>query len=138
MTWGYVEGLKKDPKMFPDYLIMQKRISDGYEAAAKMLKENGTDAEIIPVGLAFQKVYEDIVAKGEDPLAKGSRFRKLYKWGKNYHLTLAGSYLAASVSAASLSGMEVKDVEWAPKNLSPEFAAYLRTVADRTLLDLKK
>lgn len=133
MTWGYAEGDANNPGIYGDFLAMQTRLAQGYDNLAGILTVNhGIPVYVAPVGLGFQMVYEDLIDTGQDPLASGSRFRRLYS-DDNQHPALPGSYLAACIILASYTGERMSEVAWQPGGLDAELARYLREVADRTV-----
>lgn len=131
-TWGYVEGDPRNPSIFPDYVTMQNRLTQGANDLAARMSANGNEVVVIPAGRGFQLVYQDIVADGLDPLAQGSFFRQLYA-EDNKHPSLSGSYLAASIVTAVYTQQPVADIDWRPRQLDDATAAYLRRVADRVV-----
>ncbi len=103
MTWGRRDGDSTNPTMYPNYTVMQHRLEVGYLAYAENLSTPDRPVYVAPAGLAFQRIHDDIVAQGGDPLAQGSLFRSLYS-SDGSHPSLSGSYLAASVLYATLTG----------------------------------
>lgn len=107
MTWAY-EGKPE----------MTDALNHAYSSIASEL-----DAEVVPVGLAFERVTAarpDIKLRMED--------------GK--HPTLAGTYLAACTFYATLFNQSPLGLEYAAE-LDVESAAYLQSVAWKTVVDYR-
>mmetsp|Transcript_34068 Transcript_34068/g.82643 ORF Transcript_34068/g.82643 Transcript_34068/m.82643 type:complete len:395 (+) Transcript_34068:65-1249(+) len=103
MTWGRRSGDARNPWINPDFLTMQSNLERGYNAYAEAITTDTRTPYIGPVGLAFQKIYEDIVAEGGDPLSEGELFHSLYS-GDGSHQGQYGSYLAACVFFTTITG----------------------------------
>lgn len=107
----------------------------GTQALAKTTRKNEIPLFVAKAGFGFQKVYEDVIKEGKDPLMQGSSFLKLYE--DNKHPSLAGSYLASCIISASFTGKRISKIDGKPKALDAEFAKYLRSVADRVVFNGK-
>lgn len=129
MTWGYADGDSSNPGIYSDYREMARRMADGYDDMAARLTGRGLNTYVAPVGLGHWIVYHDVLNENPRPESSATDFSFLYA-GDGRHPSLAGSYLAANIIAASYSGYRVSDVQWVPNGLDPEFAAYLRRTAD--------
>lgn len=132
LTWGRRDGDAQNPTRYPDFEAMQDRLTAGYRAyQARLDAEPGPSVAIAPVGEAFRQVLLDLRADGADPLASGSPFHALYA-GDGSHPSPAGTYLAAAVIAASVTGR-------APHAPHPDLPApvtdALSEVAARVVLD---
>ncbi len=95
---------------------MTAKLQAGYESVAREI-----DAEVSPVGLAFEAVTRlrpDIELRISD----------------RSHPTLAGTYLAASVFFVRLHGVSIADVAYTA-GLPDDTAAYLRRIAEQTVKD---
>ena len=118
MTWGYRNGDSSIPDNlfdgFPDYTTMQSALIEGYEMYADGLSTVDRTVFVAPAGRAFQRVFDDLVASGADPLAQGSPFDDLYS-GDGRHPALQGSYLAGCVLYATLTGRDPRRLSWAPE-----------------------
>ena len=138
MTWGYLNGDSSIPEHlfdgYPDYLTMQAALAQGYQMYASALSTVQRTVYVAPAGLAFQKVYDDLVAAGEDPLAADSPFSALYS-GDGRHPALQGSYLAGATLYASLSGRDPRRLDWAPGGISAERRALLLDAAATVTID---
>jgi hypothetical protein len=109
MTWGYRDG---DPGNYPGdtYTAMQLRLVEGYSELGAELS-----APVAPVGLAWKEALK--------------REPGLDLWaGDGEHPNMAGSYLAASVFYAMLSGKDPSRSTFTG-GLEPAKARFLRGVA---------
>jgi len=103
MTWGYRLGDQRNTWLSPDYLSMQSNLERGYRGYAEAITEPTRTPYIAPVGLAFKKIYDDIIAEGGTPTSAGSLFSSLYK-GDNSHPSHLAAYLAACVMFSTITG----------------------------------
>ena len=103
MTWGRRNGDVTNPTIYGNFTQMQDRLEAGYIDFLDNITAQGQQAWIAPVGLAFAHIHDGIVANGSNPLASGATFSALYS-ADGSHPSLAGSYLAALVIAATTSG----------------------------------
>lgn len=131
-TWGYVNGDPDNQSLYPDYVTMQQRLTQGIRALAAQLSTSNDPVQIVPVGRAFSLVYHDLEQLGQEPLTQNSRFRQLYD-SDGRHPSLNGSYLAAAVFTAVYTNAPVVDLDWRPRGMDDETAVYLRSVADRAV-----
>jgi hypothetical protein len=134
MTWGYRDGDQSNSQIYPDYPTMQERITNGYDDLATVLQGLGGRVTVIPVGLAFQVVYNDEVAAGHNPLGEDSQFYALYE-GDGSHPSEEGSYLAACVFMAAYTGQPASSLSYRADGVDEDTADYLRGVADRVVLE---
>lgn len=125
MTWGRREGDDTNPDIYPDFQTMQVALGNGYLAYVEAASADGTPAYVAPAGLAFARVYDDVLGDGGDPLAPDSPFWTLYV-DDGSHPSARGTYLAACVVYASVTGRSPEGLE-APASVSD--AAYLQSVA---------
>ncbi len=102
MTWGYRDGDSMN-SFNNNYSTMQQRLLEGYTRYAENISAAGNTVWVAPVGLAFKTIHDAVVADGDDPTASGNLFYDLYATDGS-HPSLAGSYLAACVMHASLTG----------------------------------
>lgn len=131
LTWGRRDGDSTNPDIFPDFLTMQARLTEGYFAYVDLASADGTPAWVAPAGLAWQRVYEDVVADGGDPGDPESAFHGLYV-DDGSHPSQRGTYLAACVLYATLTGRSPEGLD-APE-VVPD-AAYLQAVAAAVVLE---
>ena len=103
MTWGYREGDSSNTWRYPDYKTMQHHLRDGYVDYRDNTSNVLRTVWIAPVGLAYEHIYDDIIASGENPLASTSLFWNLYS-SDGAHPSLTGSYLTACVMYATIYG----------------------------------
>ena len=103
LTWGRLHGDESNPDLYPDYVTMQARLTEGTLATAAALSTEDRPGWVAPAGLAWQAVYEAVEAEGGDPTADGSAFAALYG-PDGSHPSVAGGYLTAAVIYASLTG----------------------------------
>lgn len=96
LTWGRKAGDKKNPKIYPDYQSMQKKISAAYFEAGKKNR-----ARILPVGLAYSKIKQQDQAL----------FESLYKKDGS-HPSAIGAYVVSSVLWAGLTGKDPTTMKW--------------------------
>ena len=85
-TWGRRDGDKANPKLFPTYESMQKKLSKNYLSAAKRCK-----ARLAPVGDTWSLVRKENPKLG----------RELYRKDGS-HPSAKGAYLAACVFYATI------------------------------------
>jgi hypothetical protein len=103
LTWGYVDGDPRNAWLYPDYTAMQGHLTHGYIAYAEACATADRPVWVAPVGPAYGYIHDQLVARGEDPLADGALFADLYS-GDGSHPARLGTQLAAYVFYASISG----------------------------------
>ena len=103
MTWGRRNGDSNNAWRFPDFSTMQDELESGYLDYRDNISANGGNAWVAPVGLAFEHIHDKIVAEGGTPTNSGNTFYNLYT-GDGSHPSLSGSYLAAVVLYATITG----------------------------------
>ena len=121
LTWGRKAGDKKNPKIYPDYQAMQKKISAAYFEAGKKNR-----ARILPVGLAYSKVKQQDQAL----------FESLYKKDGS-HPSAIGAYVVSSVFWAGLTGKDPTKIKWRGRIEKPK-AVRLRQAAREALEEISK
>ena len=105
MTWGRRSGDSMNTVRYPNFTAMNDHLLQGYLDYAN----NATSAHpsasvyVAPVGLAFAKIHDDILAAGTDPDQSGTLFHDLYT-SDGSHPSLHGSYLAAATLHAAIHG----------------------------------
>ena len=67
LTWGRRDGDSGNPDIYPDFTTMQDRLLEGYLAYSEACTTAGEVAWIIPAGLSFQQVHDEILAAGGAP-----------------------------------------------------------------------
>lgn len=123
-TWGRAAGDPTQPMLFPTYLAMQRHLDNGYAHMAELLRARGVAVRVAPVGAAFQRVHDGVVAAGGDPAAADSAFLALYD-PDGSHPSPRGAYLAACVLASTATGADPRGFADAP-TLGPTVSASLR------------
>ena len=108
MTWGRRAGDGANPwhgynQRFSNFSNMQDELASGYLDYRDNITANGDTAWVAPVGLAFEHIHDKIVAEGGTPTDSGNTFYDLYT-GDGSHPSLSGSYLAATVIYATITG----------------------------------
>ena len=116
LTWGRKAGDKKNPKIYPDYQAMQKKISTAYFKAGK-----NNQARILPVGLAYSKVKQQDQAL----------FESLYNKDGS-HPSAIGAYVVSSVFWGGLTGQDPTTIKWRGAIEKPK-ALMLRQAAQSAL-----
>ncbi|AKF07974.1 YncE family protein [Sandaracinus amylolyticus] len=132
-TWGRERG---DTSGFPPYTTyrsMQAMLDAGYLGLAALLRDEGVDVRIAPVGGAFHAVHDDVVRAGGDPYAEGSDFDALYEPDES-HPSLRGAYLAACVIAATITGDDPRTFVDEP-TLGADTSSALRDACARAIDD---
>jgi hypothetical protein len=121
LTWGRKAGDKKNPKIYPNYQTMQKKISAAYFEAGKK-----NQVRILPVGLAYSNIKEEDQAL----------FESLYKKDGS-HPSEIGAYVVSSVFWAGLTGKDPTTIKWRGGIEKPK-AVRLRQAARAALEKLSK
>ena len=133
MTWGRKDGDSGNPDYYPDFPTMQALLTDGYESYATAIRSSGHRVEVIPVGLAFQAVYDSHVDEGVNPV-DGTLFARLYA-GDGSHPSPTGTYLSALVFYTAFTGQSPVGLTWAPGSVSPEDRVQLQTIVEVMMAD---
>lgn len=134
MTWGHRDGARHNPDLYPDFLTMNAKIKAGYEGYVKATTGDSRTSRAAPVGPAFERIYRDIEATGDDPLQVGSEFYNLYM-SDGSHPSLTGSYLAACVLYATMTDQDPRGSSYKPDGLSTAQQTRLQQVAYMTVKD---
>jgi MYXO-CTERM domain-containing protein len=117
MTWGYRDGDPINVARYPDYPTMQGLLAEGYGAYSHAIATAGYMVEVVPVGRAWQHIYDAHTAVGEDPQDSGALFSRLYA-GDGSHPSVLGSYLASLVFYTAFTGQSPEGLEWAPDTIT--------------------
>jgi len=128
MTWGRRTGDSANMGIFPDFVSMNAKILMGYETYVSATSTVDRPTLLAPVGLAFEKVHQRAIDEGSNPLEVGSDFYDLYS-GDGSHPSLAGSYLAACVIYATVTGRDPREISFLPSDLDPDYGFRLRFAA---------
>lgn len=129
-TWGRRDGDASLPELYPDFDTMNDRLQDGTVA----LIEGLDDTYVAPVGRAFSAVRSGIVARGDDPDAEGSLFRRLYS-ADGSHPSELGTFVAACVELGTLVGVGCDFVGGEAVSLDPADRALLAEAARAPTVD---
>lgn len=148
-TWGYRDGAIINRSRV-DYETIQSRVARGHsrllaaarDAVQRTRLSSGrgpshTEVRVAPVGEAWREAFnrarpEPGVGLGRHD-ASAALFNSLYADAHQSHPSLAGSYLAACVLAATLHGLHPSRLSFVPEPLDPSVAAVLREVASAAL-----
>lgn len=103
MTWGRRSGDPSNALIYSNYTNMQDRLEEGYIDFRDNMSTPSRDVWIAPVGLAFKEIYYNVIAEGATPELVGNTFYDLYT-SDGSHPSLSGSYLAACVLYATMTG----------------------------------
>lgn len=96
MTWGRRDGDARNIKIFPDFISMQKALTENYRKAARKIQ-----AEVVPVGLGFKNIYEKDRELFYDLYAKDGS-----------HPSAFGAYLAACMFYSKLLDQDPENIKW--------------------------
>eukprot|EP00884_Botryococcus_braunii_P003219 jgi/Botrbrau1/12899/Bobra.0299s0015.2 len=143
MTWAYRDGDPTHPDVFPTFAAMQDSVSAGYWHLAEDIRTHlNTPAFVAPAGLAWKRVrqLQEVARLGSrrpqaaagpgETLPYGSAtFGKLYS-SDGIHPSPPGTYLAACVTAAALTGCRMEGATSHPESLGTRWPAFLQEVAD--------
>ncbi len=133
MTWGRRDGDSQNDHIYPDFSTMQERLAAGYLAYVEAVSTPERQAWVIPAGLAFQVVHDDLVAAGVDPTDGDTPFTALYT-GDGSHPSLEGSTLVAATALASLTGRSPVGTA-GPDGVEEDDLARLQDAAARAVFD---
>lgn len=120
LTWAYRIKDERNPRIYPNYLVMQEKLLNGYR---EYRDATSVDAQIVPVGLAFKAVYNE----------RRKVFDSLYSLD-NSHPSNKGSYLAALVFATKILNRPLDGDSYVPSGIDEKTATYLRQVAASVVL----
>ena len=133
MTWGRRDGDSQNDHIYPDFSTMQDRLTAGYLAYVEQLSTPDRPVWLIPAGLAWQTVHDDLVDAGVDPTEGITPFTQLYV-SDGSHPTIEGSVLVAATALAALTGRSPLGLS-APEGIDSETLALLQDAAHRTVFD---
>ena len=103
MTWGRRNGDMSNPLIYGNFTMMQERLEHGYIDYRDNMSTPSRDVWIAPVGLAFKHLHDKVNLTGIDPTLSGNTFFDLYTTDGS-HPSISGSYLAACVLFATMTG----------------------------------
>lgn len=133
LTWGRRDGDAMNEWLFPDFTTMQDLLTAGYGLYAEACSGVERPVWTAPVGPAFAKIHDDIVATGADPTASDSLFYALYS-GDGSHPSALGTQLAAYVFYASLTGNTPVGLP-VPSGLDADQTATIQEAAESVVFD---
>jgi hypothetical protein len=148
-TWGYFEKDPYNEVFYPDYPTMQERLSHGYSIYHDQILAYNPDAKVkvAPVGSAFQRIYDSIQEKGDDPHAVDSLFEKLYMMQNEFddddgkvarkYTSLEGSYLSGCVLLQTLTGLDVRQSTYTPTGMDIQMRKILQNMAYNTVVSFQ-
>ena len=134
MTWGRRQGDADNPSLYPDFSTMQARLTDGYLGYVAATSTGSRPTWVAPVGPAFALAHEQTAADKGDPLDPSGLFWNLYD-SDGSHPSPAGSYLAACVIYATVTGDSPVGLDSRPAAVDAALAAQLQELARRTVFE---
>ncbi len=132
MTWGRFDGDPQNQSRYPDFPTMQGHLADGYDGYRVAIEAAGYPVEVVPVGLGWRQIYDELVAQDQDPHAASTLFSRLYTVDGS-HPSVHGTYLSACVLYAFLTGQSPVGPQWAHAGIDGDDRLVLQQVADRLL-----
>ncbi len=133
LTWGRRDGDAGNMQLNPDFLTMQKNLKTGYEGYQQAIVSAGHSADIVPVGLAWKRIYEQVKGGGAEPTEGDTLFTRLYA-GDGSHPSAHGTYLTACTMYAALTNQSPVGITWAPAGLPAVDRDALQAAAADTVL----
>ncbi len=133
MTWGRRDGDALNDHIYPDFTTMQDRLAAGYLTYVDQLSTPERPVWVIPAGLAWQTVHDDLVAQGLDPVDGETAFTQLYE-PDGSHPSLQGSTLVAATALAALTGRSPVGLA-GPDGVDTDALALLQDAAASTVFD---
>jgi hypothetical protein len=131
MTWGRRNGDPQNQLRYPDYPTMQGHLETGYEAYLAAIQADGSPAELVPVGLGWQQIYDEALAQAQNPFS-GHLFARLYA-PDGSHPSVHGTYLSACILYALINGRSPVGLQWAHPGIDASDRLALQQVADLLL-----
>ncbi len=133
-TWGRRNGDAQNEWLNPDFSTMQQNLVEGYAGYAGAIESAGMEVQVIPVGQGWQRVHDDLVAAGVDPTVGDTLFTRLYA-NDGSHPSPLGTYLAASIAYATISGQSPVGLEWAHPGISEADRLAVQAVAVQFIVE---
>lgn len=134
LTWGRRQGDPDNASLYPDFETMQARLTDGYLAYVAATSTPTRPTWVAPVGQAFALAHEQTAAETGDALDPSGLFWGLYD-SDGSHPSPAGSYLAACVIYATITGDSPVGLDSRPAEVDADLAASLQELARRTVFE---
>lgn len=132
LTWGRRSGDGQNQARYPDYTSMQDLLDQGYLLYRDRIRAEERPGWVVPVGAAFRRVHDQILAEGGNPQSTDSAFWTLYT-DDGSHPSPRGSWLATSVFYASLTGCDPTALE--TDSIPSETADALEQIAREVVLE---
>lgn len=133
LTWGRRDSDAGNMQLNPDFLTMQQNLKTGYEGYQQAIVTAGHSADIVPVGLAWKRIYQQVKDGGAEPTEGDTLFTRLYA-GDGSHPSAHGTYLTACTMYAALTNQSPIGLTWAPAGLPAVDRDALQTAAADTVL----
>ena len=108
MTWGRRDVDGNNPTVFPNFSVMQDKLTEGY---MRFVQETSTPERptfVAPVGLVFQTIFEDGSLFNTEGV---TLFAALYS-GDGSHPSALGTYVAALTIYTSMTGWNPNNINW--------------------------
>ncbi len=127
-TWGRRDGDEQNTGRNGDFSTMNQHLADGYAGFADAIRAAGMEAEIIRAGEGWRIIHDDLVAAGVTPTEGDTLFTRLYVQDGS-HPSPLGTYLAACIAYATVTGQSPVGLSWAHPGISDADKARLQAVA---------
>jgi hypothetical protein len=134
-TWGRRDGDEQNTWRNADFSTMNQHLADGYDGYAEAIRAAGMEAEIIQAGEGWRIIHDDLVAAGVTPTEGDTLFTRLYVQDGS-HPSPHGTYLAACIAYATVTGQSPVGLSWAHTGISAEDKARLQAVAAEVAVGL--
>ena len=128
ITWGRRDGDATNPARYPDFSAMQALLIEGYLAYGAASRTDERPVWYAPVGQAWAKIHDDVLAAGGVPAARDTLFYRLYSDDGSHPSTL-GTQLTAYVFYASVTGQTPVGLP-TPRGIADADAAALQLAAE--------
>ena len=133
ITWGRRDGDATNPARYPDFSAMQALLTEGYLAYGAASRTAERPVWYAPVGQAWAKIHDDVLAAGGVPAARDTLFYRLYS-DDGSHPSALGTQLTAYVFYASVTGQTPVGLP-APRGIADADAAALQLAAEAAVFD---
>lgn len=124
-TWGRRRGIQGHA----NFKAMQSLTSQGYRAYKTAIESSQYKTVIAPVGTAWERLFDNTVRSGKDPLNPASLFSRLYL-SDDSHPSVHGSYLTACVFYKSIFKKSPQGIQFVLPGITPAERAELQKLAD--------
>ena len=133
ITWGRRDGDATNPARYPDFSAMQALLIEGYLAYGAASRTDERPVWYAPVGQAWAKIHDDVLAAGGVPAARDTLFYRLYS-DDGSHPSVLGTQLTAYVFYASVTGQTPVGLP-TPRGITDADAAALQLAAEAAVFD---